>query len=239
MSKPSEQMVLEMMLQFPSSVPNATVAVNKMLLFLGSGYVWSDDGGIVREDDGTEDGFSTHTEVESILQNIEKSVISCVKGYFLNRVLTLGDELEKTVDRDAGEFLLSESSLEPVCRSIHQVSAVEDRMNDWTLPCEGYRFYPISKSSNLNNIPDNVRWDWLYFITSFLDVLNKYPGNVSDPENLLPVIRERVRSLHKYKCNRYTSELEEALSSCGAEVPIHLPSMVYSHGCLREGTCGP
>ena len=27
MSKPAEQMMLEMMLQFPSSVPNATVAV--------------------------------------------------------------------------------------------------------------------------------------------------------------------------------------------------------------------
>ena len=25
---------------------------------------------------------------------------------------------------------------------------------------------------------------------------------------------------------------------CGAEVPIHLPSVVYIHGCLREGTCG-
>lgn len=54
MSKPAEQMVLEMMLRFPTSVPNATVAGSKMILFLGRGYVWSDDGGIVREDDGTE-----------------------------------------------------------------------------------------------------------------------------------------------------------------------------------------
>ena len=26
---------------------------------------------------------------------------------------------------------------------------------------------------------------------------------------------------------------------CGAEVPIHLPRMVYIHVCLREGTCEP
>lgn len=215
MSKPAEQMVLEMMLQFPNSVPNATVAVSKMLLFLGSGYVWGDDGGMVREDDVTEEDFSTHTEVETVLQNIEKSVISCVKGYFLNRVLTIGDELDKTVDRDTVGFLLSESSLEPLTRSIHQVFTVEDRMNDWTLPRDGYRFYPISKTSNLNNIPDNVRWDWIYFLTSFLEVLKKYPGSVSDPEHLLPGIHERVRSLHKDKCSRYTSELENALLSDG------------------------
>lgn len=221
MSKPSEQMVLEMMLQFPTSVPNATVAVSKMLLFLGSGYVWSDDGGIVREDGATEEDLSPHTEVESILQNIEKSVISCVKDYFRNRVLTIGDDtIANADDRESGEFLLSESSLEPLARRIHQVFTAKDRMNDWTLPCEGYRFYPISRSSNLNNIPDNVRWDWIYFLTSFLEVLNKYSGSVSDPEHLLPGIHERVRSLHKYKCRQYSSELEDALGSCGADSGI-------------------
>ena len=217
MSKPAEQMVFEMMLQFPTSVPNVTVALSKMLLFLGSGYVWSDDGGIVREDDVTEEDLSSHTEVESLLHNIEKSVISCVKDYFRNRVLTIGDELDKTVDRDTVGFLLSESSLEPLYRYIHQVFTVEDRMNDWTLPCDGYRFYPISKISNLNNIPDNVRWDWIYFLTSFLEVLKKYPGSVSDPEHLLPGIHERVRSIHKDKCRQYSSELENALGSCGAD----------------------
>ena len=120
------------------------------------------------------------------------------------------------MDRDAGEFILSESSLEPLDRYIHQVFNVEDRMNDWTLPYDGYRFYPISRKSNLNNIPDNVRWDWIYFITSFLEVLEKYPGSVSDPEHLLPGIHERVRSLHKDKCRQYSSELENALGSCGA-----------------------
>ena len=214
MSKPAEQMVFEMMIQFPTSVPNATVAVSKMLLFLGSGYVWSEDGGIVREDDVTEEDLSPHTEVEWILQNIEKSVISCLKDYFRNRVLTLGDDTIANVgDREAGEFILSESSLEPLARRIHQVFTAKDRMNDWTLPCEGYRFYPISRASNLNNIPDNVRWEWLFFITSFLEVLNKYPGSVSDPDHLLPGIHERVRSLHKDRCRRYTSELEEALLS--------------------------
>ena len=214
MSKTAEQMVFEMMIQFPNSVPNATVALSKMLLFLGSGYVWSDDGGIVREDDVTEEGLISHTEVNALLHNIEKSVISCVKDYFRNRVLTMGDDtIANADDRESGEFLLSESSLEPLARRIHQVFTAKDRMNDWTLPCEGYRFYPISRASNLNNIPDNVRWDWIFFITSFLEVLNKYSGSVSDPENLLPGIHERVRSLHKDRCRMYTSELEEALLS--------------------------
>jgi len=212
MSKPADRMVFEMMLQFPASVPNVTVAVHKMLLVLGSGYVWSEDGFgdgcIVREDYGTEDDLCLQTETEPLLKSIEKSVLHVVKDYFYNRVLTIGDELERGVGRDAGEYLLSESSLEPLTGYIHKVFTAKDRMNDWTLPCEGYRFYPISKESNLNNIPDNVRWDWLYFIEDFLEVLNKHPESVRDPEHLLPGIQDRVRSIRKDQSMRYFSELE-------------------------------
>lgn len=219
MSKPADRMVFEMMLQFPSSVPNATVAVHQMLLVLGSGYVWSDayGGCLVREDDAMEEDFRLETEAEPLYKSLEKAVLYVVKDYFYNRVLTLGDELERAVGRDDGEFLLSESSLEPLTRYIHQVFTAKDRVTDFSIPCEGYRFYPISKESNLNNIPDNVRWDWMFFIESFLEVLDKYPESVRDPEHLLPGIQDRVRSIRKARSTQYLSELENDTCSCGAD----------------------
>lgn len=215
MTKPADRMVFEMMLQFPASVPNATMAVHQMFLVLGSGYVWSEDGCIVREDNGTEEDLRLQTETEPILESIEKSVRHVVKDYFYNRVLTIGDELERAVGRDAGEYLLSESSLEPLARYIHKVFTAKDLVTDFSIPGEGYRFYPISKESNLNNIPDNVRWDWLWFIESFLEVLNNHPESVRDPERLLPGIQDRVRDIRKAQSMRYFSELD--FGSCGAE----------------------
>lgn len=125
----------------------------------------------------------------------------------LDRTLTVGDELEQTYVGSDKAYLLSRNVAELLNEEIHKVFTVKERMDDFTLPYEGYVFYPILKKSNLCNIPDNVTWDWLDVIQKFLEIMDKYPQAVRDEDNMLPCIKERVKDILKKRAQRCYEEL--------------------------------
>jgi hypothetical protein len=126
----------------------------------------------------------------------------------LDRTLTVGDELEPT--HNETDYLLSEEVADKLNEHIHKVFTVKERMEDFTLPCDGYMFHPILKESNLCNIPDNVTWDWLDVIQKFLEIMDTYPQAVRDKNNLLPGIKERVKDILKKRADEYYEELDRS-----------------------------
>ena len=214
MVKTAYDTVLEMMLNAPCSIHNATVAYHQLFLVWGNGFVWNKDGRLVREMDepDTGDSFELYSPVkdnELFCKRLEKAVTEQVKAHLTNRVFTLGDELESAYNGNEADYLLSEEIAEQLNDHIHKVFTAKERMGDFTLPCESYMFHPICEQSNLNNIPDNVTWDWLDAIQTFIEILEKYPDNVRDPKRLLPGIKKRVKAILKAKMDDYYKQLAD------------------------------
>ena len=220
MTKTAYDTIMELMIDIPSS--NATVAYHLMLLVYGNDFLWDNTGRLVRksevDDETDEDANKTeHEELYSpkkdrddFLILLEQAVKEQVKAHLLERTLTVGDELEQAYTGNETEYLLSSNVTELLNDYIHKVFTVKERMEDFTLPCEGYRFHPILKESNLCNIPDNVTWDWLDVIQKFLEIMDTYPQAVRDKNNLLPDIKERVRAITKHRADEYYDELERS-----------------------------
>lgn len=221
MAKTAYDTIMELMIDIPSS--NATVAYHLMLLvcgICGNDFFWDDTGRLVRKseiDDKTdEDTSKTENEEPSshkkgndeFLHLLEKAVKEQVTAHLLDRTLTVGDELEPT--NNETYYLLSEEVADKLNEHIHKVFTVKERMEDFTLPCDGYRFHPILKESNLCNIPDNVTWDWLDVIQKFLEIMDTYPQAVRDKNHLLPGIKERVKDILKKRADEYYEELDRA-----------------------------
>ena len=218
MAKTAYDTVMKLMIDIPSS--NATVAYHLMLLVYGNDFLWDDTGRLVRksevDDETDEDANKTENEEPSLqkkdndefLHLLEKAVKEQVNAHLLERTLTVGDELEPT--HNETDYLLSEEVEDKLNDDIHKVFTVKERMEDFTLPSEGYRFHPICKESNLCNIPDNVTWDWLDVIQTFIEIMDAYPQAVRDKNNLLPGIKERVKSITKQRAEEYYEELERS-----------------------------
>lgn len=216
MVKTAYDTVLDMMLNAPCSIHNATVAYHQLFLVWGNGFAWNTDGRIVQECDDTEqetdDDLALYSPVrdnELFCKRLEKAVAEQVKAHLFNRTFTLGDELEPAHNGNEADYLLSEEVADKLNEYIHKVFTVKERMEDFTLPCNGYRFHPIGEQSNLNNIPDNVTWDWLDAVQTFIEILDKYPESVRDPKCLLSRIKKRVKSILKAKADDYYKQFED------------------------------
>lgn len=216
MVKTAYDTVLDMMLNAPCSIHNATVAYHQLFLVWGNGFAWNTDGRIVQERDDTEPEtngdfvlYSPVRDNELFCKRLEKAVSEQVKAHLLNRTFTLGDELESAHNGNEADYLLSEEVADKLNEHIHKVFTVKERIRDFTLPCDGYRFHPIDEQSNLNNIPDNVTWDWLDAVQTFIEILDKYPDSVRDPKCLLPGIKKRVKSILKAKADDYYKQLDD------------------------------
>ena len=190
-----------------------------MLLVCGSGFLWDDKGRLVHDSqidekpdecankEENKEPYSTKKDHDAFLNLLEKAVTERVTVHLLDRTLTVGDELEQAYVGSDKAYLLSRNVTELLNEEIHKVFTVKERMDDFTLPYEGYVFYPILKKSNLCNIPDHVTWDWLDVIQKFLEIMDKYPQAVRDEDSMLPCIKERVKDILKKRSQRCYEEL--------------------------------
>lgn len=221
MAKTAYDTIMELMINVPHS--NATFAYHHMLLVCGSGFLWDDTGRLVHNSEIDEkpdkcankeedkEPYSPKKDHDAFINLLEKAVTDRVTVHLLDRTLTVGNELEQAYVGSDNAYLLSRNVTELLNEEIHKVFTVKERMEDFTLPYEGYVFYPILKKSNLCNIPDNVTWDWLDVIQKFLEIMDKYPQAVRDEDNMLPCIKERVKDILKKREQRYYEELYRSL----------------------------
>lgn len=223
MAKTAYDTIMKLMIDVPRS--NATFAYHQMLLvcgICGNGFFWDDTGRLVHKseiDDKTdkdankaeyEEPSSMKKDTDDFIRVLEKAVMERVNVHLLDRTLTVGDELEQAYIGSDNAYLLSSNVTELLNDEIHKVFTVKERMEDFTLPSEGYMFHPILKESNLCNIPDNVTWDWLVVIQKFLEIMDTYPQAVRDKNHLLPGIKERVKALTKKRADEYYEELDRS-----------------------------
>lgn len=75
---------------------------------------------------------------------------------------------------------------------IKRVLMVDTLINDFSVSSD---FYPLSKYSLICNIPDDIKPDWLEAAEAFYNIMLENIEVVSDKDNLLPRIGERIKLL--------------------------------------------
>jgi len=196
-----ENTLKQCLLTYPSIYPNALYVYDHLFLTIGNGYEWK-DGTLV-----SNENYCTNVE-DAIVKNINFMLVD--NNEVLKRMMThIDNALEKTVER------LIRECVRP---SFH----IKERMADFTVPdwydenaphkdFNKFAFYTLSKYSRLYTMPDDVKNDWLCAAKKMVKILEENMDKVKDPENLLPVIKERINNLYNERYNKlkYLNDIYE------------------------------
>jgi len=174
--------VRSVMIAYPDLFEKPIQVYDHILLSNGNGYSWYN--GELRFEDYANLNVSVEDSINRII-NDNFSRIKTMKAAINNCSLPLFKDSIDSVD-DIYKCRLKSQ--------ISQVLHVDDLLCDMSFP-NNFEFSELNKYSLIANIPDNVNYVTLCEIKQFIEILDHNRDKFEDPDNLLDIIKDRVKSL--------------------------------------------
>lgn len=188
--------VKDSLIMFPSIHKNIIDVYDHLFCTIGNGYEWID--GELKYVGGNE---RVHTVQEGIMKIFNEEFI---KPYGDEGQYTvLGNIIRHDFHReDYSDIKIIFHHNKRCAEYIEDIFNYEDRMNDYSIPMHKnyeFKFYELSKYSAMCCFPDDIKYDWAEGIKATIDFMIRHPETVTDKENLLPMVKERLDNMFGWK----------------------------------------
>lgn len=180
------------LLRSPLVFKNRLDVIEHMLFVIGNGYEWKNG--------------ELCTSSEKVL-TIPDAVID-----ILNRNLLYDNNNLLKIYESQG---MQHKFFQSIINQVKDIFRLDERMNDSSRE-EDRPFYTLSRYSDICNIPDDIKPDWLELIEEVLDNLKDNPDLLDDPENLFPDVIDRF---YKIKLERQGMEYWGNAKEVDREIP--------------------
>jgi len=170
--------IWEMMIAYPSLFPTRFYAIHHLYLVLGNGYEWQDGRLVERVPD------EKRKAIERMLKDGK------TEGEMRKAIQKMDDQLY-------GEMRAETRRVSEKLQALSKKYKVD--LADPVDHPKSFQVYPVCDLSEIMNIPDDVRPDWLAGAEEALAIMELYPTHDEKerPEHrkFIPVIRKRIEFL--------------------------------------------
>lgn len=185
--------VKQIMATYPSVNENVVDVYNHMFLTIGNGFDWV-DGELVSDTLSKTDCSTCCTD--KLLDNLT----SCIKA-----ISTVNTPVrERLIDKTFANYKKVLSTITLMENSICNMSIPQDTE-------EPFRFSELHKYSELANLPDDIKIDWMCAAKRFVEFIKSHKDLIKDESNLLDKIDARISYLCKFTDDRVDDFISDAI----------------------------
>ena len=185
--------VKQIMATYPSVNENVVNVYNHLFLTIGTEFDWV-DGELVSDALSKTDGSISCTE--KLLDNLNSRVKA------ISTVNT--PARERLIDKTFANYKKVLSTITMMENSICNMSIPKDTE-------EPFKFSELHKYSELANLPDDIKTDWLCAAKRFVEFIKLHKDLIKDESNLLDKIDARITDLCKFTDDRVDDFISDAI----------------------------
>lgn len=185
--------VKQIMATYPSVNENVVDVYNHLFLTVGNGFDWV-DGELVSDALSKTDCSISCTDklLDNLLSRIK--IISTVNAQARDRL----------IDKTFANYKKVLSTITLMENSICNMSIPKDTE-------EPFKFSELHKYSELANLPDDIKTDWLCTAKRFVELIKSHKDLIKDESNLLDKIDARITDLCKFTDDRVDDFISDAI----------------------------
>lgn len=187
---------------FPYIFHNALEAYDHFFLVVGNGYEWKNGQLVSHEDKKPNLREAIQKEIKTTLKDdiFDLDFYNASKDIFESDTEAINYFFETSKK-------MKEHEVNGLLKRVDMIFNTDERMTDFSFEAieneityktslnEKFMFYPISKYSEICNLPDNIKKDWLEAAERFYNFMLEHKDRVEDPKNFIPRIGERIKEL--------------------------------------------
>lgn len=185
--------VKQIMATYPSINENVVDVYKHLFLTIGTEFDWV-DGELVSDALSKTDGSISCTE--KLLDNLNSRVKA------ISTVNT--PARERLIDKTFANYKKVLSTITMMENSICNMSIPKDTE-------EPFKFSELNKYSELANLPDDIKTDWLCAAKRFVELIKLHKDLIKDESNLLDKIDARISDLCKFTDDRVDDFISDAI----------------------------
>lgn len=180
---------------------NALEVYDHLFLVIGNGYEWKNGQLVSHEDKKPNLREAIQKEIQTTFKydDFDLDFYNASKDIFESDTEAINYFFETSKK-------MKEHEVNGLLKRVDMIFNTDERMTDFSFEAieneityktlnEKFMFYPISKYSEICNLPDNIKKDWLEAAERFYNFMLEHKDRVEDPENFIPRIGERIKEL--------------------------------------------
>ena len=177
--------VRENLLNYPLLFKNALDVYDQLFCVIGNGYKWKD-------------GELVSTSLNKVVKTKAGAVFYQIKNLITDRMQWKALRLVGPVNATRAimrRWRMSVSRILDIDKNIADFSIKDDEEMAKHFKDYRFSFYPLFSSSQICNLPDDIKPDWLDAAKRMYGIMAANPDAMDGGEEWLPVIKERIEEI--------------------------------------------